>query len=251
MAKLHEVLAVDRDLEAAAKKILDETITTFTKKTDHFQAYNKKLEMFDDSRSKEEAGQEETKALTTTVQEKLEYVAEHLTRHIDCVAQKEATNQTAKGTVYLDGEVFIPDVPATLLLAMENKLAQWRQMYDVIPTLEPSIEWIEDPQAGRNIYKTREPSIKHKTEKVTKAVVLYPHSDKHPAQVKEVSMDVPVGNYSTILWSGKISPADKSLFLKKLGNLLGEVKKARQRANSADVVHFDIGEKIFTYLNQG
>lgn len=249
MAQLHEVLAVDRDLEAVAKKMCEEAIVTFTKKTEHFVGTHKRLEMFDDSRKQEEKGQEEIKALTTTVQDKLQYVAEHLIRHIDCLVQKESTNQLAMATVMLNGKPFFPSLPATMLLALENKLTQWRKMYEEIPTLEPTVEWKQDEALGKNVFKAANDVVKHKTEKIMKPIVLYPHSDKHPAQVKESTLDVPVGNYISIQWSGKITPARKSLLLGRIDALLAEVKKARQRANSQEVTDIQIGKRIFDYLN--
>ena len=46
MAKLHELLAVEGDLEGIFKSILDETKHTFSKKPGLFFGFNKKLEMF-------------------------------------------------------------------------------------------------------------------------------------------------------------------------------------------------------------
>jgi len=249
MAQLHEILAVDRDLEAVAKKVCEEAIVTFTKKTEHFVGTHKRLDMFDEARKQEEKGQEEIKALTTTVQDKLEYLAEHLIRHINCLAQKEFTNQFATGEVSLNESLFFPKLPATMLLALENKLTQWRKVYEEIPTLEPTIEWKQDETLGKHVFKAVNDVVKHKTEKIMKPIVLYPHSDKHPAQVKESTLDVPVGNYISVQWSGKITSARKSLLLGRIDALLAEVKKARQRANCQEVTNIYIGKKIFDYIN--
>ena len=61
MTKLHEILAVDGDLQEAAKKIQAETINTFTKKVEHFVGMSKTLHMFDEGRRQEEAGLAELK----------------------------------------------------------------------------------------------------------------------------------------------------------------------------------------------
>jgi len=251
MSALHEVLAVDRDLENTAKKIVDEAITTFSKRADHFMASIKQLHMFDDARKQEEAGQEEVKALTTTVEAKLDYVAEHLVKHIDCTTEKEMTNTVASSTVHIDGKEFTCTLPATLLLAMETRLAQWRKMYEAIPTLQPGIEWEIDESQGKGVYKAKEPETKWKTEKTIKAVVLYDATDKHPAQIEKVSQDVPVGNYITTRWSGMISPAAKSELLKRIDKLTQEFKKARMRANEESTIKVELGKKIMDYINYG
>lgn len=249
MGKLHEVLAVDRDLELVARKIADEAIATFTKKTEHFVGIHKRLEMFDEGRKQEEQGQEEFKALTTTVQAKLEYCADHFVKHLDCVAQKEVTNTYASASVEILGKPFLPAIPATLLLSLENKLTQWRAVYEAIPTLEPNIEWTPDSQQGKNVYRALHDVVRHKTEKTITPIVLYHATDKHPAQVKENSIDQPVGNYIAVQWSGKVTPARKSELLGRIDLLISEIKKARQRANSVDAASIEIGQTIFDFIN--
>lgn len=90
MAQLHEVLAVDRDLEQVSSKVVGEAVVTFTKKVDHFTGHVRTLKMFDEARKNEEAGQIEIKELTTTVPEKLAYVAEHLIRYYGCLGPKRS-----------------------------------------------------------------------------------------------------------------------------------------------------------------
>jgi len=250
MGKLHEILAVDRDLENVAKKVVEEAIVTFTKKTEHFQGSHKRLEMFDETRKQEEEGQEEFKSLTTTVKDKLLYVSDHFIRHLDCLAQKETTNQTAFADVEINGDKVLADVPATLLLGLETKLTMLRKLYEDILTLEPHVEWEEDLKQGEGVWKAKHDIIRHKTEKVVKPVVLYQATKEHPAQVKESSADVPVGNYIEIRWSGKISAAKKSQLLNRIDTLIAEVKKARQRANSVDVVEKNVGKQIFDYIHK-
>jgi hypothetical protein len=252
MGQLHELLAVDRDLASAAKMVVDEATNTFTKKTDHFLGNVKRLELFDESRKQEESGFAEEKTLTTTVGKKLEYVAESLVRYIDVLAQKERTNQEAKANIELeDGTVFLTDVPATMLLSLENHLERWRLMYHSIPTLQPGIEWIPDPDQGEGVYKSVAPEIRNKTEKVIRHKVLYDATDKHPAQIEKWTEDAPIGRFINVRWSGMISPAEKSKLLGRIDSLIAAVKKARMRANTQEVVKVSIGKKIFDFVNKG
>lgn len=131
--KLHEVLAVEADLEGAAK-ILDEALVTFNKKVDHFSGHHKTLKMFDEARVTEEEGAEEHKEIVTTVDQKLAYLTKPIAKWWDALAQKERTNQEARADLVIDGEVLLEQVPATMLLGLESRLRMVRNVFDAIPT---------------------------------------------------------------------------------------------------------------------
>ena len=250
MGKLHEVLAVVGDLEGVASKVLDEAEVTFRKKADHFLGSTRTLKMFDADRANEEADGFESKELVTTVQAKLDYVADHLVRYIDAVAQKEVTNQVAKAHVVVNGMTLLKDVPATLLLSLENKLARWRKMYEAIPTLQPGIKWVEDPAASMpGVFRAAVDDHNLKVEKILKPVVLYPHTPEHAAQVEKVTESKAVGEYTQERWSGMWTPARKSLVLGRLDALIKAVKQARARANETIVTEFNVGETIFGFVH--
>lgn len=251
MPKLHEVLAVDSDLAETAKKIAAEALGTFMKKADHFFGATKRLEMFDESRKQEEEGASESKELVTTVQEKLDYVAEHIVRHLDCLAQKESTNQVAIADVEMeDGTKLLDTVPATLLLSLENKLALFRKMYEGIPTLAPGIDWAEDPTQKEGVYKAQNDIIRHKTEQTFKSKILVEPTTEHPAQIEKWTEQVPIGNFITTQWSGMVSPARKSELLGRIDALLRAIKKGRMRANSTEVIKKSIGKVFFDYIHK-
>jgi len=253
MSQLHEVLAVETGLEQAALNVASEAVVTFTKKTDHFTGHVRTLEMFSEDRKKEEAGQEEIKELTTTVPEKLAYVAGHLIRYYDALAQKESTNQVAKADVELpDGTKFLTAMPVTLLLGLENKLSRLREMYNSIPTLTPGIEWVQDPQARlQGVYKATTPDVSLRTEKDFNYRVLYEATDKHPAQIEKWNVDKAVGQYRREKTSGMLSPAQKSELLGRLDTLIASIKRARMRANTTEVIKVSVGKAIFDYLHTG
>ena len=243
---LHELLAVEGDLDGAHKKILDETKITFTKKSDHFQGRHRKLEMF------VEDGidyPEEHKAIDTTVQKKLDHMQKTEVRYFNAILQKEATNQNAVADLIVDGIIIETNLPATFLLGMETRLKHLKTVYESIPTLQPGIEWELDETQGENIYKTKNPVEKLKTETIIEPVVLYEATEHHPAQVKESSKVNTVGKYTLTAWSGMISPAEKSVLLDRIDKLTRAFKKARQRANTTEVVKRSIGTDLFKYIN--
>lgn len=250
MPKLHEVLAVEGDLEGQYKKIIEEATTVF-KKGEHFIGGTKTLTMFDEGRKHEEEAGYEHRALTTTVKDKLKYASTSIIRYLDAVAQKESTNQLAKADVELNGAVILAEVPATLLLGLETKLKTIRGMYEAIPTLGPGIEWKRDETQGPDVWVMAEPETAMKTEKVIKPFVMYEATKEHPAQVKELSDTVNVGIYKRRHVSGALSPKEKSELLGRVDNLIRAVKKARQRANMQEVAKKDIGKILMDYINSG
>lgn len=244
---LHELLAVEGDLDGQHKRILSETEVTFNKKAELFQGSHRKLEMFEDDGINYP---EEFKKVDTTVQDKLDYMEKTVVRYWDAMLQKEATNQVATADLIIDGEVIAEALPATFLLGLESRLKTLRAVYEHIPTLAPGVNWIPDETQGNGIYKIDKPLEKLKTETIIEPVVLYEATKEHPAQVKESSKTKNVGKYITNVWSGMISPAEKSLKLSRIDTLIRAVKKARQRANTTEVNKRQVGKKLFDYINK-
>jgi len=253
MSKLHEVLAVEGELAGVFKNILQETSTTFDKKPDHFQGHDKTLEMFAAERKAEEVT--EHKEVTETVPSKLAYMFGHVVRFIDCNLQKESANQIALADVVVTDEVtgvtttIGTNLPATFLLGLETKLKLVRDVLQTIPTVPPGFTWTPESNAEKSgLWRRNEIEVRQKTEKVVKPVVLYPATDKHPAQVKELSEDVQVGKFTTVHYNGMLTPLDKSRLLGRIDALARAVKQARQRANSVEVPQAAVGKAIQDFI---
>ena len=84
--------------------------------------------------------------------------------------------------------------------------------------------------------------------KVLKNHVKAKATDKHPEQVEIYSEDERVARIITDTWCGMITPAEKSALLGKVDKLLRAVKKARQKANTTEVVDISIGKELFDYI---
>jgi hypothetical protein len=248
-AKLHELLAVESDLKGQFEKIFAESKVTFEKKPDHFLGFHKNLKMFDSSREHEEAAAEQHKALVTTVDEKLKHTWKYAVKYFDALLQKEATNQTAMADLVVAGNVIAEKVPATFLLGMEDRLKRMRDLYESIPTLQPGVEWAKDEAERPGVFKAAYAEKANKTEQTIQHKILVPPTDKHPAQIEKWTEQVPVGVYSNDRWSGMVSPARKAELLEKVDMLLNAVKKARQRANQAEVVKNNIAQKFFEFIH--
>lgn len=256
MAKLHELLAVEGDLEGIYSKIVKETQDTFTKKPALFFGYNKRLEMFEEGHPE---APEESQEITDTVRGKMDYTAEHIIRYFDCELQKELTNQTAKADLEVDGAIIATDLPATFLLGLETKLKAVRRIYECMPTLAPGKTWEKDYTKGDDVYVSVPAEEKFKTAKTFKHKVLVPAQfpkegeggSSLPAQIERWEETENVGKYITKTWSGMITSAQKSTFIGRVDKLIRAVKKARQKANRAKVVKRTIGQELFDYINSG
>lgn len=244
MGKLHELLAVEPDLKGAAEKILNETINTFTKKQHHF------TERFKSYQPKDEDGDTfatEKQEMVTTVPKKLGHTQKVVVRYLDAVAQKEFTNTEASAVLEVDGKQLLDTpLPATLLLALEGRLKQLREVYNAIPTLDPSETWHWDDKT-----KTYEAEPKHtyKAKKVYRNHVKAQATDRHPAQVETYTEDERVGTWTEKRWSGMITPAEKAVLIERLDVLARSVKQARQRANDTKVKKLSVGDVLFNFIN--
>ena len=250
MGKLHEVLAVEGDLTAVAKKVIEEATATFSKRADHFSETTTEQKYFADD--EQHLNTSESKAMVTTVPAKLKYIVDPIAKYYDAYYAKESTNQIAKADVEVKGTTIFKDVPATVLLGMETKLRELRKVYESIPTLAPGQFWEKDVNKEAGVYRARDAEVRFVTKKTIRPIQLSPATDKHPAQIDKISEDVPVAKKSITTWSSMMSSADKSKILERIDTLIRAVKAARQRANGTDVVSGpSFGEKVFDFIHQG
>ncbi len=132
MGQLHEVLAVEKELENAYKSNEAELIKLFGKPALFF-GFHKKLEMLVEGDQSD--FEPETQAITYTAKDKLSEFHDVTARYLNAVCQKEMANQEAKADIEVDGAVIAKDVPATFLLGLESKLIAIRNVYKSLPTL--------------------------------------------------------------------------------------------------------------------
>jgi hypothetical protein len=245
MGKLHELLAVEPDLKGAAEKILAETVNTFSKKSGHFQAQVRRYQPFEEGG---ESFPDENQEMVTTVPKKLEWTQKVVAKYLDAVAAKETSNTTASAVLEIDGKPLIDTpLPATLLLALEGRLKQIREVYYAIPTLDPGEQWTYD---GKTRTYESAPTKSFRTKKVMKNHVKAEATEKHPAQVEVYTEDVQVGAWTTKKWSGALTPSEKADLLERIDDLIQAVKRARQRANDCMAAQSNIADVLFKFIHE-
>lgn len=249
MAKLHELLAVETSLRSQADTCRRDLKNTFDKKTHHFE---KKLVTFKSNADNTPDKIETQLALQTTVVKELHWISDILVKSIDAGHRIDIANVSAKADLVLDdGTVLIKDVPATSLLRLEHRVLELRDLIHAIPTLDPAKGFEKDTTEASDgsVWKARDKESV-RTEKQFSFVEMVKPTDKHPAQVKELMLDKPIGILLTQEWSGLITVAEKADMLDRCEGLLRAVKKARSRAADIemDVKANAIGNKLLSHV---
>lgn len=238
MAKLHELLAAEKTPTAAWNTLVEETLKKFKNPAHFYEGHSKSLAMIEDSpqnRNIQDQNREE-KPVTTTVVDTLEYALEIFARAEDMQFQKNQTNRQATGTVLWRGAELLVDMPVDELLGLEARLTKMRQLLADVPTLDATKHWVEAPNIGAHVWETKFPEETTKTEKQLVPIQLSPATEQHPAQVQAVPKDTVVGKFTTIKRSGSATALQKAESMKRIDELLIEIKQARMRANETQVV---------------
>jgi len=248
--QLHEILAVEKDLSGQSARIAAETVQLFRNSSKFTGSTTEFLPFDEKDQSLSESQQE---AIATTVERRLKYTAAALTKYWDVVLRKEIANQEARADIVVGETVVASDVPATMLLGLESKLRSFRDSIQNMPTLDNKVHWQPAPEIGENISMATSPTETFRTRKVVEPVVLYEAVIKDgvgiPAQVKEVSKDVPWGKTRKQHFSGEVSSARAADILAKTDALIQAVKSARMRANKVEVdTTQKIGQKLFDHI---
>ena len=79
-------------------------------------------------------------------------------------------------------------------------------------------------------------------------MVLYEATDKHPAQVKEVTEDINAGVWATTKYSSALPAQRANEILARVEKLQKAIKFAREKANETEVSKIQIGDTVFSYL---
>lgn len=246
MTKLHELLAVESDAKGTFHTAGLNAIEVFDQ-PHLFQGYVKRLEMFDEDQS--HLNQKEHREISTTVHENLTFLSDVVVKYFDIVLQKETTNQNAVADLVIDGKTIAKDVPATFLLGLESKLGTIKKIYEKIPVLDVAVKWDKAPELGAGIYVQHYPETSIKTKKMFQHQILIGPTEYHPAQIEKWEEQLPAGKFTKENWRSMLPVQEKTKLLKRIDLLIEEVRKARQRANCAEVAKVNIGKKLMDFIH--
>lgn len=232
MAKLHEMLAVEGSLKSQADKTRGDLANTFEKKR---HLFTESIVTFRPLAEGAPPVTEAQSTLNTTVPQELRWISDIWSKAIDGAYSIAEANTVARADVILDdGKVLLQAMPATALMELLKRAAEIQELTQAIPTLDPAKDFRLDDARPKGVYRARDDE-RVRTKKMQKALVLYEATKEHPAQVKEISVDEPIGVIQTQEWSGLITPAIKADMIDRAERLTRAVKSALSRANNVDV----------------
>lgn len=188
---------------------------------------------------------DETQRVQHLVSDLIVQSANLWTDMFDVVFTKDSANMDARADVVVNGKTIIEKAPVTFLLYMEKQLLDIRKHIDTLPVLDSADTWFKDEGAG--FYRAA-PVKTHKTKMTHTPIVLYPHTDKHPAQTQLLQEQATIGHWDTQKQSGAIPATKKKILLERVDLLTYAVKTAREQANMTDAPELSVGKGIFEYL---
>jgi len=239
--KLNQVLAVERQVKSRAHSEITRIHKT-TLKPALFNGFSKTYKPNDEDG---ERFPPQTQRVQQNVPDTLHDVQRTLGDLFDITATKDAANRGATADLVVDGETLAKDVPATTLLFLEKQLNDLHTFVQKLPVLDPAHEWVFDENAS--LWKTAAIETT-KSKKVAKPIVLYPATDKHPAQTQLTTEDVTVGTWTQTIQSGAIPAPEKATTLTRIESLQKAIKFAREQANQVEAPKKNISNKVFTFL---
>lgn len=239
--RLNQVVAIEKGVNSRATAEISE-VYKMVQKPVLFNGFNKTYLPVDEDGEKYP---DESQKVQLKVADVLERVKESKVELLDAVAQKDYANMGATADVVVDGNVLVSKAPVPYLLFLEKQLTDVRTLIGAVPVLDPNEDWTLD--AGNGIYKSK--ALKtHRTKKVTKPLVLFPATDKHPAQTDKIIEDVVVGFWEQVKMSGAVEEKAQKALLKRVETLLDAVKQAREEANNSDAPKVAVGEALLGYI---
>jgi hypothetical protein len=139
-------------------------------------------------------------------------------------------------------------MPVDELLGLEARLAKLRQLYAEVPTLDATKHWKPAAKVGAHVWETEFPEETTKTEKQVIPIVMTPATEQHPAQVQAIQKDIVVGKFTTTKRSGSATAIQKAEAIKRVDELLVEIKQARMRANETETVGGGVSKVLLPLL---
>jgi hypothetical protein len=247
---LHELLAVEQGRAETSNRLVKEATKTLGTKRSIFEGMQKSHEVFDEDKQNLKQATEH-KEVESTVAEQLEFVGTEVAAYWDVILQKDEANQRAKADIIINGIVLVQNVPSTTLLGMEKKLISLQALYNAIPTTDSATAWEKDENyAKAGVWRSKYALERQHKVTVRDWQIVAPATDRHPAQVQEISKEEILGKYVVTTFSGALSPLDKAEKLERLTALIRAVKEARQRANITEVQNdLVFGEVLVDFIN--
>lgn len=241
MTKLNQVLSIEKNIKTESQQ----KITVAHKQSQVPALYEGRTRTY---KPLDDAGEKfppENQKIQLKSGDAIKNLQEALGELLNVTFVKDRANMSACADITVDGKIIKAAVPVTYLLFLEKQLTDINTYLEKMPVLDASENWTYD--VGQSCFKSDQVETT-KTKKITKPVVLYPATEQHPAQVKEVSEDIVVGSWFTTRTSSALTQDRKSDILDRVKKLQRAVKFAREQANSIEAPKEEFSSLMFAYI---
>ena len=239
--KLNQLIAVLSGSKKKAALTVSELYKKIQKNPLFYGSYRTYSPLAEDGYVYPSESQKVTLTVDSVIQEYVEAVKDFF--NLTCAQDK--SNTVAVADIKIGDTIILQKVPVTHLLFLEKQLNDLKTFISKLPTLPLDKEWVYDKV--KQVYVTPE-KLTVKTKKITDYVVVVAPTDKHPAEVRERTVDINEGTWSLTEHSGALSDDEVKQLLKKVETLLQAVIFAREEANNLDIKVEKVSEKLFDYL---
>jgi hypothetical protein len=231
---LGQVIALESAARADANKRLG-MLHKSAQKPALFNGFDKTYTPFSETDDEARSGIKRLPPEGNSVQLRAEGVLgaflEEMGAAVNLAHAKDAANCTAKADVVVDGNALLRDVPATHLLHMEKVLADLGTFVAALPVEDPTEQWAGHADGLKRTEETF--TVRNVVKKVP--LVLHPPTDKHAAQVAAIDETIPEGRWTTVKYTGALSPDRKRELERRVAALKDAFKTAREAANRVEV----------------
>lgn len=240
--KLNQIIAIEKGVKNIAEEVRTRAYQILQKPDlfrGHSRTYTPKIDG-------DEQLPPDNKTVPFQVSILLNEINQGMLEYFDITYAKEFGNTSAVADIVLEnGDVLLSKVPVTYLLFLEKQLEHTHTLISKIPLLDFAENWTFDQSSG--LFKSdRVDTLR--TKKVERPLVLYDATKDHPAQVKTVTEDIPVGTWTTVKVSSEYDVKKVKEMALRVLELQRAVKKAREQANSIEVAQPKVAEKILDYI---
>jgi hypothetical protein len=246
---LGQVIALESAARADANKRLG-AIHKSAQKAPLFNGFDKTYAPFSETDEEARTGIRRLPAEGSNIQLRAEDLLVTFLREMGTAVNlahlKDTANCEAKADVTVDGQLLLPQVPATHLLHMEKVLADLGTFIAALPVEDPTEEWLPHTDGLRKTAETF--TVRNSVKKVP--LVLHAPTDKHPAQVAVIEDTVPEGRWTTVKYTAALTPGRKRELERRVSALRDAFKVAREAANRMEVPNgrLDEGALLMDYL---
>lgn len=243
--KLNQVIAIEKGIKTRTYAAVSD-LYKVVQKPDLFAGVTRTYAPKDDSDDRLPA---ENKRVQWRVPEVLAGVERNCAELWNVTARKDWTNAVAKADIAVDGTIVLHDVPVSYLLFLEKQLQDFHSLAAALPVLDEGDTWTYDTAA--ELYRGATVQT-HRTKKVQRPLVLYPATDKHPAQTQLITEDIIAGYWAQSRQSGAMARGHREQLLHRIEKLQQAVKEAREAANvTTEITSPDVGSALFQYMFDG